>query len=353
MGQSLSGDHLRTWDAATGNELARADLALAAIRAAVRPKLRGGVHEQVYSERFSPDYQRLMVYSSKGTYRSESGELIDGDKALRVRCWDTTSGKQLYEIDANSVRFSNSAGSGWLTPDGRTLIATSPKGVHLFDAGTGKVRSVIEGENLHGRVTVVLGNNRLLVGGPQTGVQPENRKSAPWQLWEIDTGKEVAFTKDLIARPIQSPDQKYLYWIANKVDEVSLVRWDIAMGKQASSTPLGKGIHSFQMDFRDKQFVGDGTVSPDGKHLLMSFGQGERVAMTGSRFQEAAIMVRDTASGKVMLTLKQYTGDTIGLGAGSLYSDRFYHTAMFLPGTQVLSIANSGRVDIWSLAPKE
>jgi RNA polymerase sigma factor (sigma-70 family) len=128
-----------------------------------------------------------------------------------VRCWETASGKQLWQNDHWA---SNLA----VSPDGATVAADSYLGgpLHLFDADTGKELAVLGDEKLWTSEVVFSpdGKSVAQVGGKETLVWDTKGRRLRYRL--AGTGPHVAF----------APDGRSLFTLGGL-----LLRWDADSGK--------------------------------------------------------------------------------------------------------------------------
>jgi WD40 repeat protein len=299
---SVSGESLRLWDAATGQELA-----------ARRPP--AGKFRDLA---LSPDGRRLVT---------------GGD---RVRLWDVVTGALLWEAAAGKAE---ALGPVW-SPDGRRLAGREADDrLRVRDAATGRV--VFERPCERGR-----GALAFRPDGRQVAASQEDHTV---RVWELATGQEVVVLRGheaAITALIYSPDgRRIATGSIYPEDEVRL--WDAATGAALgvgeghanevsglAFSPDGRCLATGSMDQTVRlwdgatcrpratlrghtNFVNDLAFSPDGAHLV-------------SASSDQTLRLWDLAAGRVVAVLRGHAGDVrrvkYGPGGGLIVSGSADHT---------------------------
>jgi WD40 repeat protein len=252
----IEGDGLGVWDTATGKRLHRLavrpeDLGPLAISAdgqtvataEYKTNDKGRVHLWDLATGKERQLAELPSYANDLVFDRDAKRLFAAVDNHSLRCWDTASGKQLWQNDHWASRIALSA-------DGKLLAANSYLGrepPQLWDAATGE------------RIAV-LGDVKL--EGPQVGFAPDGRTVAvgPWhggvRLFDATTHKLRHHFREAGSHFAFAPDGKSLVTAGHL-----LQRWDVESGKPLYPDTSGLG-HAGGVDAL--------AFAPDGKSLASS-----------------------------------------------------------------------------------
>jgi RNA polymerase sigma factor (sigma-70 family) len=231
---SASDKTVRLWDLRSGREIRR---------------FGEGANVETRHLAFSPDGTKLASTEANWMDPAYFGE---GPLTMPIHIWDTATGRELrhWEMDNGSrVCFS---------PDGTTLASVSRQVIRLWEVATGReIRPRTGGHHAEigdaaftpdGRSIVTVGHDRDI------------------RFWDPDTGREI--------RQLERSDAS-LDFVAFSADGKTMATghgsqptrlWDVASGRELRRLTLpGKS---------DDQFVSCADLSPDGKTLATSAGDG-------------------------------------------------------------------------------
>ncbi len=256
---------IRLWDATSGALLA----------------VLTGHKYPIFSLAFSPDSRRLVSRSDDAT----------------LRVWDAETGAALAVLPCDRVSNSGAPQSVVVTPDGRTILTGTDKGLRRWDLATGAEQ---------GRIPLPLINVRALAVRPQDGLLAASGDGPNIILVDTGTGESRAV---LTIQPGRagieihslafSPDGRQLISAGNARD---IQVWDVASGK------LVRELHGHS----DEVFAA--IFHPDGRRIV-------------SAGRDRIIRVWDPATGDEMAQLLGHTnyifslsfspdGTTLASGSG-------------------------------------
>jgi WD40 repeat protein len=273
---------------------------------------------------------KTLLEVERGLSRSTSSFSLSGDgKTIafvapegNLYVHETASGKVLHEfhMEENASRVQGFVFPA-ISPDGKTLVASTSTSLWVWDLASGKLRRVIE--ECRGRVAFSP-DSKYLATGERDFIR----------LWEVDSLKEVRkldHQLDNFVTLAFSADGRQLA----SGHRNSLLLWDVAKGKQVNRFPGHRGdvyCLSFTADGAGLASGGsDGTAivwdvrthkpkheftghylaavclafSPDGKILATGDGQIE-----GKDAREAQIRLWDLENGRLQ---RQFTGHLNGV----------------------------------------
>jgi WD40 repeat protein len=155
--------------------------------------------------------------------------------------YETATGKALRRFESKVPGIVPGAHWPALSPDGRTLVAFTPRGASVWDAATGRLRKDVK--DCHGRA-VFSPDNKLLAIGDRKAVRLLDARS----LAEI---RRFEAHHEFIRALAFSPDGRLLA----TAHEHTIGLWDVATGKRLNPSP---GHHGVVLKL---------AFSPDGKRL--------------------------------------------------------------------------------------
>lgn len=310
---------IRTWDAASGRQLARlgADAEGDGLTLFL-PYPEGAVG-------FSPDGRRVVA-----------PQLRD----FTARIWDAETGKELVVLKGHTYPVM----SAQFSADGKRVVTASwDKTARIHDAATGTELVRLAGDDTHPFFSACFSPDGRLVltRTPGPGGGSSGGGIMPACLWEAATGKKLFALHDpkekvyAVSFPTFSADGRHVVIANDNRHSVSL--WDTATGKEVMTRAIPGTVRAV---FPDGPRVAalDGTTASlwdvtTGKELATVKGHGGEVSHAafttdGRRAltQSAdAVRVWDTATGEEIITLSER-------------DYRFYTPAFFSPdGRHVLT----------------
>jgi WD40 repeat protein len=194
------------------------------------------------------EIEQDLTYWDPFAFSADGKKLAVVGKDGRLIVYDTTKGKELQHFDFD--RADDSVIYGFygpaLSPDGKTVLASTSKSLRFWDVETGKLRH--EFEDCRGLVTFSA-DRKFMACGDTKGIR----------LWEADTLREI--------RRFDDPHDQFRA-LAFSTDssrivtgnDFSIAIWDVATGKQTNRVP------SHQSTLCSVTFSADGTVLASGAH---------------------------------------------------------------------------------------
>ncbi len=252
---------VRVWDLASGKEIFSQNV---------------GNNNQSYLLAFSPDGQRLLASfnNSQGTY---------------CRCWDLGNGRQVWQNKDNIWHYTMV-----FTPDGKVLTSQQPTRwkPQVVDLATGQTIPMEKTPPInHDTRLTLTPNGRTLLLSTAKGVI----------VWDLVQGKELRTLQGAGEEVVVLPDGKSII-----TNNGSLQRWDLATGKPLWTDTFALGhigaVVSLAFSADGKRLTSaatDGTVrlwdAATGKPLRLWHGHMAQRPITTSAWMAAAVKTVDIA----------------------------------------------------------
>jgi WD40 repeat protein len=260
----------------------------------------------------------LPSYANKLVFGAGGKRLFAAVDNHSLRCWDTVSGRQLWQND-------HWASNLVVAPDGRTLCAdTYQQGpLNLFDAENGRHL---------GALSVPCPNGQPLAFAPdsRTLAQQEAREVV---LWDVASRRELRRLPAQGSQVVFSPDGRSLVTLG------PLQRWDVATGKALCAADIVQGHRG---DVRALAFAPDGrtlaTTGHDGAVLLWDVASTRHRAILADSAGLMAPALAFTPDGRHVLTQPAF--DTLRLNDAATGKEvRRFRLPATTPGSPTATVA--------------